>query len=130
MENKASSLKIIAMASDNYWYCLYDPMTVLILSVLFPELPTACPLAYLLALGAMLLTAWSYARFSQNSEKSGSAYSYTAESLGPKSGFVGWCSLLDYLLLPLINVLLAAIYLTALIPSLPYWFWVLVSAAL
>ena len=35
----------------------------------------------------MLLTAWSYARFSQNSEKSGSAYSYTAESLGPKSGF-------------------------------------------
>ena len=40
MENKASSLKIIAMASDNYWYCLYDPMTVLILSVLFPELPT------------------------------------------------------------------------------------------
>lgn len=78
----------------------------------------------------MLLTAWSYARFSQNSEKSGSAYSYTAESLGPKSGFVGWCSLLDYLLLPLINVLLAAIYLTALIPSLPYWFWVLVSAGL
>ena len=44
--------------------------------------------------------------------------------------FVGWCSLLDYLLLPLINVLLAAIYLTALIPSLPYWFWVLVSAGL
>lgn len=26
MENKASSLKkTIAMASDNYWYCLYDP---------------------------------------------------------------------------------------------------------
>ncbi|MDW5466010.1 putrescine/spermidine ABC transporter, partial [Acinetobacter baumannii] len=36
----------------------------------------------------------------------------------------------DYLLLPLINVLLAAIYITALIPSLPYWFWVLVSAGL
>lgn len=89
------------------------------------------PLAYLLALSAMLLTAWSYARFSRNSEKSGSAYSYTSESLGPKSGFfVGWCSLLDYLLLPLINVLLAAIYLTALIPSIPYWAWVMVSAGL
>ncbi len=60
-------------------------------------------LSHLLALGAMLLTAWSYARFSKNSERSGSAYSYTAESLGPKSGFfVGWCSLLDYLLLPLL----------------------------
>ena len=89
------------------------------------------PLAYLLALSAMLLTAWSYARFSRNSEKSGSAYSYTSESLGPKSGFfVGWCSLLDYLLLPLINVLLAVIYLTALIPSVPYWAWVMVSAGL
>lgn len=89
------------------------------------------PLAYLLALSAMLLTAWSYARFSRNSEKSGSAYSYTSESLGPKIGFfVGWCSLLDYLLLPLINVLLAAIYLTALIPSVPYWAWVMVSAGL
>ncbi|MFW1893875.1 amino acid permease, partial [Acinetobacter geminorum] len=79
------------------------------------------PLSYLHALGAMLLTAWIYARFSQNSEISGSAYSYTAESLGPKRGFfVGWCSQLDYLLLPHINVLLSAIYLTALIPSLPY----------
>ncbi len=88
------------------------------------------PLAYLLALCAMLLTAWSYARFSRESEHSGSAYSYTAESCGAKSGFfVGWCSLLDYLLLPLINVLLAAIYLTALIPSLPYWFWVILSTS-
>lgn len=89
------------------------------------------PMAYLLALCAMLLTAWSYARFSRNSEKAGSAYSYTTESIGPKSGFfVGWCSLLDYLLLPLINVLLAAIYLNALIPSVPYWIWALLSAGL
>ena len=47
MENKASSLKIIAMASDNYWYCLYDPMTVLILSVLFPELPMVMSLSHI-----------------------------------------------------------------------------------
>ena len=89
------------------------------------------PLAYLLALCAMLLTAWSYARFSHESDQSGSAYSYTAESCGAKYGFfVGWCSLLDYLLLPLINVLLAGLYLTALIPSLPYWVWVVLSAGL
>ncbi|VCX76578.1 hypothetical protein BANRA_00208 [Acinetobacter baumannii] len=47
MENKASSLKTIAMASDNYWYCLYDPMTVLILSVLFPELPMVMSLSHI-----------------------------------------------------------------------------------
>jgi len=89
------------------------------------------PLAYLLALVAMLLTAISYARFSRCSERPGSAYSYTAESCGATAGFfVGWCALLDYLLLPLINALLAGIYLHALIPAMPYWFWVMLAAAL
>lgn len=83
------------------------------------------PLAYILALFAMLLTAFSYARFSRISEDSGSAYNYTAQFCGAKAGFfVGWCSLLDYLLLPLVNALLAGIYLEAVIPSVPYWVWV------
>ncbi|MDQ8934540.1 APC family permease [Acinetobacter rudis] len=89
------------------------------------------PLAYIFALTAMLLTAFSYARFSRASKQPGSAYSYTAQSIGPRTGFfVGWCSLLDYLLLPLINVLLSAIYLHALIPSVPYVIWALISACL
>ena len=51
------------------------------------------PLAYIFALVAMLLTAFSYARFSRQTEKPGSAYTYTAESCGAKAGFfVGWCS--------------------------------------
>jgi putrescine importer len=83
------------------------------------------PLAYILALVAMLLTAFSYARFSRISGDSGSAYNYTAQSCGAKAGFfVGWCSLLDYILLPLVNALLASIYLEAVIPSVPYWLWV------
>lgn len=45
------------------------------------------PLAYLFALVAMLLTAFSYARFSRVSEKPGSAYTYTAESCGSSLGF-------------------------------------------
>jgi putrescine importer len=89
------------------------------------------PLAYLLALFAMLLTAISYARFSRVSDKPGSAYSYTAETCGPQAGFfVGWCALLDYILLPLINALLAGIYLEAVIPAVPYWAWVLLFSAL
>ncbi|NNH87359.1 APC family permease [Acinetobacter terrae] len=89
------------------------------------------PLAYILALAAMLLTAFSYARFSRISDKSGSAYTYTAESCGAKAGFfVGWCSLLDYILLPLVNALLAGIYLEAVIPSVPYWVWVSLFAGL
>jgi putrescine importer len=89
------------------------------------------PMAYILALAAMLLTAFSYARFSRISDKSGSAYTYTAESCGAKAGFfVGWCSLLDYILLPLVNALLAGIYLEAVIPSVPYWVWVSLFAGL
>lgn len=89
------------------------------------------PLAYIFALVAMLLTAFSYARFSRQTEKPGSAYTYTAESCGAKAGFfVGWCSLLDYILLPLVNALLAGIYLEAVIPSIPYWMWVTLFAGL
>ncbi|MFH7805174.1 APC family permease [Acinetobacter haemolyticus] len=89
------------------------------------------PLAYIFALVAMLLTAFSYARFSRQTEKPGSAYTYTAESCGTKAGFfVGWCSLLDYILLPLVNALLAGIYLEAVIPSVPYWMWVTLFAGL
>lgn len=89
------------------------------------------PLAYILALVAMLLTAFSYARFAKQTEKSGSAYTYTAESCGAKAGFfVGWCALMDYILLPLVNALLAGIYLEAIMPSVPYWAWVCVFTGL
>lgn len=89
------------------------------------------PLAYILALVAMLLTAFSYARFARQTEKSGSAYTYTAESCGPKAGFfVGWCALMDYILLPLVNALLAGIYLEAIMPGVPYWAWVCIFTAL
>lgn len=87
------------------------------------------PLAYICALVAMLLTAFSYARFARQSEQSGSSYTYTSESCGPTAGFfVGWCALLDYMLLPLVNALLAGIYLEAVIPSIPYWVWVAIFA--
>lgn len=89
------------------------------------------PLAYLLALFAMLLTAFSYARFSKHSNNPGSAYTYTAESCGPQAGFfVGWCTLLDYIMLPLVNALLAGIYLEAVIPAVPYWAWVILFTGL
>ena len=42
----------------------------------------------------------------------------------PPGFMVGWSSLLDYLFLPMINVLLAKIYLSALFPEVPPWVWV------
>ncbi|MDR0237859.1 APC family permease [Acinetobacter sp.] len=89
------------------------------------------PMAYMLALIAMLLTAFSYARFSRSSPKSGSAYTYTTETCGKTAGFfVGWCSLIDYLLIPLVNVLLASFYLNALIPDVSYTGWVIIMVGL
>ncbi len=43
---------------------------------------------------------------------------------------VGWSSLLDYLFLPMINVLLAKIHLSALFPEVPPWVWVVTFVAI
>lgn len=80
------------------------------------------PMAYLLALVAIMLTALSYGRLSVVFPQSGSAYNYTNNVCGRKSGFVvGWGALLDYLMLPMINALLSGIYLKSLFPSVPAW---------
>ncbi len=42
---------------------------------------------------------------------------------------VGWSSLLDYLLSPMVNILLANIYLTAMFPGVNHWVWVVVLTA-
>lgn len=56
------------------------------------------PLAYLVALVAMVFTAVSYGRMTRFFPSAGSAYTYTSETMHPNVGFlVGWASLLDYL---------------------------------
>lgn len=42
---------------------------------------------------------------------------------------VGWSSLLDYLFMPMINILLAKIYFEALVPSVPSWLFVVALVA-
>lgn len=120
------------MASHYCRHCLYDAYDgVRHFGIVSDVTSGRVPLAYIFALVAMLLTAFSYARLSQQTERPGSAYTYTAESCGTAAGFfVGWCSLLDYILLPLINALLAGIYLNALMPAIPYAVWVFIAAGL
>lgn len=89
------------------------------------------PLAYLLALAAVLLTAISYGRMVRLHPSSGSAYTYARKVCGNKTGFiVGWSSLLDYVFLPMINSLLAGIYLQTLLPEVPVWLSILVFTSL
>ena len=86
--------------------------------------------SYLLALIGMLFTALSYGTLVRRFPSAGSAYTYAQKAFNPYIGFmVGWSSLLDYLFMPMINMLLAKIYLTALFPEVPaaYFIFGLVS---
>lgn len=86
--------------------------------------------AYAFALVAILFTALSYGKLVRRFPSAGSAYTYAQKSINPTVGFmVGWSSLLDYLFMPMINILLAKIYFEALIPSVPSWIFVVALVA-
>ncbi|MEI7187385.1 APC family permease [Dickeya dianthicola] len=81
--------------------------------------------AYAFALIAILFTALSYGKLVRRFPSAGSAYTYAQKAISPTVGFmVGWSSLLDYLFMPMINILLAKIYFETLIPSIPSWIFV------
>lgn len=83
------------------------------------------PLAYIIALGAMLFTAFSYGKMVRAFPSAGSSYTYTQKTMSPYLAFfVGWASLLDYLLIPMISALLIQIYCTAIFPDIPPWIWI------
>lgn len=84
------------------------------------------PSSYLIALLAVLLTSLSYGHMIRKYPSSGSAYTYVQKSIHPNAGFlVGWSSLLDYLLSPMVNILLARIYLVDLFPEVNQWVWII-----
>ncbi|MGL5597405.1 MAG: APC family permease, partial [Aeromonas sp.] len=84
------------------------------------------PTAYLFALIGMLFTALSYGHLVRKFPSAGSAYTYAQKVFHPYVGFmVGWTSLLDYMFMPMINMLLAKIYLEAMFPHVAPWTYIL-----
>ena len=84
------------------------------------------PASYILALAGVLFTAISYGKLVRQFPEAGSAYTYAQKSISPHVGFmVGWSSWLDYLLSPMVNIILAVIYLEALFPDINHWVWVI-----
>lgn len=93
--------------------------------VLASETEGAVPSAYLLALAAMLFTAYSYGRMAAAYPVAGSAYTYVRRTIDSRIGFlVGWAVLLDYLFLPMVIWLIGGAYLSAEFPSVPSWVWI------
>jgi amino acid transporter len=87
--------------------------------------------AYVLTTIAMLFTAYSYANMVREYPVAGSAYTYTQKAFGSHLGFMtGWALLLDYLLLPILSYVLIGQYMSAVLPAIPFWVWVVVSVLL
>lgn len=83
------------------------------------------PTAYVVVFMAILFTALSYGKLVKRYPNAGSVYTYTKNILNPYLGIiVGWVSFIAYLALPMINALLARIYLSSGFPSVPGWMWI------
>ena len=75
----------------------------------------------LLAMVAMMITAFSYGRMAALYPAAGSAYTYVGRGLSPHLGFLaGWAMFLDYLLQPILNAVWVAVAVHRLVPQVPY----------
>jgi amino acid transporter len=79
----------------------------------------------LVAMFAMMLTAISYGRMASIYPSAGSAYTYVSRGLNAHIGFLaGWAMVLDYLVVPIVSTIYAALALTRLVHGVPYAVWV------
>jgi putrescine importer len=86
-------------------------------------------LPYAIAGVAMFFTAMSYGVMVQNYPLAGSIYNYVSRGWNPHLGFVaGWILILDYVLIPTVTSMSAALYIQQLYPAIPYWLLLLVFA--
>jgi len=78
----------------------------------------------LIAMIAMLFTAFSYGRMARVYPSAGSAYTYVGKELNPLLGYVvGWSMLMDYLLNPIICAIWCSAAAQNVLPSVPYAAW-------
>ncbi|HJV46930.1 MAG TPA: APC family permease [Bacillota bacterium] len=81
--------------------------------------------SFVIALVAMLFTAYSYGNMVKAYPIAGSAYTYTRKTFNGHLGFmVGWALLLDYIFIPMVIWLIGALYFGAIFPSVPMWVWI------
>lgn len=82
-------------------------------------------LTYVVTTLCMGFTAFSYVRMTKAYPVAGSVYTYVHKSINPYLGFLsGWVILIGYMFLPMLNYLVSAIFLSAAIPQIPVWAWV------
>ena len=83
-------------------------------------------LAYIIGMVGMVFTAFSYWRMSEEFPISGSVYGYATHAIGKGVGFVsGWAILLDYILVPALLYVVAAVALASVFPAVPFAVWII-----
>ena len=81
-------------------------------------------LAYVVGMVAMMFTAFSYAQMARAFPMAGSVYTYAGRGIAPPVGFLaGWVIFLDYVLVPGLLYLIAAIAMHSIVSSIPVWAW-------
>jgi putrescine importer len=85
--------------------------------------------AILFAMVAMTLTAVSYGRMATVYPTSGSAYTYVSRGLNAHFGFLaGWVMLLDYFIIPVVNVIYVSLTMHRVVPTIPNVVWAAIVA--
>ena len=94
-------------------------------------------LAYLVGMVALMFTAFSYAQMVKAFPLSGSVYNYVGRSIGAPFGFLaGWVIMLDYILVPSLLYLVAAVSTQAavadvpVLSAVPVWGWFVLFVAI
>jgi amino acid transporter len=83
-------------------------------------------LAYAIGGLAMAFTAVSYSQMSRAFPMAGSVYTYAGRGIAQPVGFIaGWMILLDYVLVPALLYLIAAIAMNSIYPSVPVLVWLI-----
>src|ERR1035438_2863507 len=84
----------------------------------------------LIAMVAMLFTAFSYGRMARAYPSAGSAFTYVGQEINPALGYVtGWSMVMDYILNPMICIIWCSQQAFVFAPGIPYWGWALVFGA-
>jgi amino acid transporter len=87
-------------------------------------------LVYVIAMIAVSFTALSYGKMATAFPEAGSAYAYASKAIHPTLGyFAGWVMILDYILMPMLCVIIVGATSHKLIPAVPYSLWVIGTAA-
>jgi amino acid transporter len=87
-------------------------------------------LVYLVAMVAVSFTATSYGKMANAFPEAGSTYAYASKAIHPVMGYLaGWIMILDYLLMPMLCVIIVGATSHKLVPAIPYSLWVISTAA-